>query len=418
VGSAEKCVWLVPVAARRRCNIKGEGASRVNESRRRGWTITGSVIAIAALVCLAPSAVSAPGTAAVAAGPAAGGLSEPGYPAGIMPSPRSDQEEASAPCVIFPYTTECTSSDPTLSVDWTNNGDTTGCMFRYVLEWGDGTTHFGDVAGGPAGSYVLTTHTYVTSGSYTVSLTGNVTTGNCVFDVGTGQFIYTAPAPSAPPAPPTEFTIKGSLPVNRSSSQDTNAQAPSGSVCQPNQLRAAKEKAYFLDNTYFPLRDAPDAITLLENFRAATGKPINFSGKSKAGEDLLTNPAFKSLNQRVLEEVQSQLNGGAPTVILKAPTLKTIVLSQPQDLYLSFDGTQGLVVTGRAKLAGGDYVGTLTYKIEDSYGYSTNDHLYGFGDSLRYLQTVCGNPPHEGGAHWFSDSVTATVSFKLPASLS
>jgi hypothetical protein len=76
--------------------------------------------------------------------------------------------------------------------------------------------------------------------------------------------------------------------------------------------------------------------------------------------------------------------------------------------------TQGIVVTGSGRLSNGYYVGTLTYKIEDSYGYSTKDHFYGFGDALRYLQTVCGNPPQKGGAHWFRDSVTVSVNFKLP----
>jgi hypothetical protein len=34
---------------------------------------------------------------------------------------------------------------------------------------------------------------------------------------------------------------------------------------------------------------------------------------------------------------------------------------------------------------------------------------------MRYLQTVCGAPQHAGGAHWFPDTITVTVSFNQPA---
>jgi len=290
-------------------------------------------------------------------------------------------------------------------VDWTNFGDTTGCVFHYLINWGDGGSKFGDVSGGPTGSYVLATHTYASAGTYTESLTGSVTTGSCVFDPGTAQFTYA----------PVEFTVKGSLPVKHSSSQDTHAQAPAGSVCRNGPFYSAKAVGNYLVKTYFYAKGAPDAVTLLGNFLAGTGKPVNFPDKSAISQDLLTNSTFKSLDQRVKNEIQRQLNKGATTVTLGADTLARIGLYQPADLELSFGGTQGLVVTGNGKLTGGNYVGTLTYRIEDSYGFSTNDHFYGFGDAMRYLQTVCGNPPYVGGARWFPDSVSITVPFKLPA---
>ncbi len=293
-------------------------------------------------------------------------------------------------------------------MDWTNFGDTTGCVFHYLITWGDGASKSGDVSGGPEGSYVLATHTYASAGTYTESLTGSITTGDCVFYPGSAQFTYA----------PLAFTVNGSLPVQHSSSQDTHAQAPAGSVCRNGPFYSAKEVASFLVKTYFYAKGAPDAVTLLDNFLAGTGKPINFPDKSGISQDLLQNPAFNSLNQRVQNEIQRQLANGATAVTLGADTLERIGLYQPADLELSFGGTQGLVVTGSGNLTDGNYVGTLTYKIEDSYGFSTNDHFYGFGDAMRYLQTVCGNPPYADGAHWFPDSVTITVSFKLPASSS
>jgi hypothetical protein len=352
-------------------------------TRRGANAITWPITVIAVLACVILSAV--PSTIAAAAP-----LARP------------------SPCVIGPSTSKCASSDSTLSVDWTNFADATGCVFRYLIGWGDGTSKSGEVPGGPNGSYVLAAHTYSSAGTYTESITGSVATGNCAFYPGSAQFTY---APAA-------FTVKGSLPVQYSSSQDTHVQAPSGSVCRNGPFYAAKAAGKYLVTTYFYAKGAPDAVTLLSNFLAGTGKPINFPDKSRISQDLPKNPAFKSLDQKVQKEVQRQLNSGAATVALGPGTLERIGLYQPADLEFSFGGTQGIVVSGSGKLVSGNYVGTLTYKIEDSYGYSTKDYFYGFGKALRYLQTVCGNPPYAGGAHWFPDSVTITVPFKLPASSS
>jgi len=63
----------------------------------------------------------------------------------------------------------------------------------------------------------------------------------------------------------------------------------------------------------------------------------------------------------------------------------------------------------------GRYVGTVTFVIRDSYGFSADDTLDGFGPPMRYLQTTCGAPQHAGGAHWFPDAITVTVPFNQPA---
>jgi len=34
---------------------------------------------------------------------------------------------------------------------------------------------------------------------------------------------------------------------------------------------------------------------------------------------------------------------------------------------------------------------------------------------MRYLQTACGAPQHQGGARWFPDTITVTVPFSHPA---
>jgi hypothetical protein len=103
-------------------------------------------------------------------------------------------------------------------------------------------------------------------------------------------------------------------------------------------------------------------------------------------------------------------------VVLGQPALQRIALYLPNDLEYSFGGTQGLKVSGTGHLVDGRYIGTLTYTIQDSYGFSTNDHFVGnVGDEMRYLQTNCGAPQSVGGARWFPASVTINVPFSLAA---
>jgi hypothetical protein len=379
----------------------------VNVMRRAKGKMAGQVMTILAVACIGLSGASIPSVAAAAspsAGLAAAGAAKSATLRAAVSS-RSDQSQSSAQCVIGPDTTSCTSTDPTLAVEWTNFSDTTGCMFNYTISWGDGTTQSGNVAGGPARSYVLASHTYKSPGTYTESLTGSVQSGTCMFYPGTAQFTY---------SPALTFTVQGSLPVLPSESEDTYAQAPPGSVCRNGPFLAAKGlgKGAVL---YFDSIGAPDAATLLENFLAGTFKPINFPDGSTLSQDLLKNSEFQSLNQNVQMEIQRQLNAGTSgTINLPDGKLKRLVLNDPTALYWAFAGTQGLVITGKGSVVNGNYVGTLTYKVEDSYGFTKKDYFHGVGVAMRYLQTTCGNPPYQGGAHWFADSVTATVNFKLP----
>ena len=100
---------------------------------------------------------------------------------------------------------------------------------------------------------------------------------------------------------------------------------------------------------------------------------------------------------------------------LGSGVLNSVDFTDPSlpDLYLGFRSTQGLVVTGVGAVEGTDYVGELTYVIEDAYGFGLHDFLLGAGPEMRYLQTTCGAPFHPGGAHWFADSITVTVALRL-----
>jgi len=45
----------------------------------------------------------------------------------------------STPCVVSVNAPKCQSTDPDLTVDFVNNGDTSGCTFTFSMAWGDGS---------------------------------------------------------------------------------------------------------------------------------------------------------------------------------------------------------------------------------------------------------------------------------------
>jgi hypothetical protein len=86
----------------------------------------------------------------------------------------------SAPCIEEAGTEEsCTSTDPTLTLKFNSESDTTGCSFSGYVEWGDGTREDWTVTGGPAGPLPFVSHTYSTSGAFTVISTMTTITGPC-----------------------------------------------------------------------------------------------------------------------------------------------------------------------------------------------------------------------------------------------
>jgi hypothetical protein len=211
-----------------------------------------------------------------------------------------------------------------------------------------------------------------------------------------------------------DFTVSGSLPVLPSSSQDTHATYPS-SVCSTSKFNQYEADATVVEE-YFAAENAPSAATLLEHFLGGSGTPMNFPSGSALSQQLLSNSQFQALNSSAQRALVNAVNQGENTIKLAQPPLQKIPLNLPNDLEYSFGGTQGLQVKGTGRLVNGHYVGTLTYTIQDSYGFSTNDHFVGnVGDDMRYLQTNCGAPQTPGGALWFPDSVTINVPFSLAA---
>ncbi|MBR7827846.1 hypothetical protein KDK95_16120 [Actinospica sp. MGRD01-02] len=211
-----------------------------------------------------------------------------------------------------------------------------------------------------------------------------------------------------------DFTVSGLLPVLASSSQDTHATYPD-SVCSSSRFHQYEAAATAVE-AYFEEVDARDAATLLEHFIEGSGTPVNFPAGSSLSRQLLSNSQFVALNSSAQHALVDALELGENTVVLSQPALRRIALYMPNDLKYSFGGTQGLQVSGTGRLVDGHYTGTLTYTVQDSYGFSTNDHFVGnVGDDMRYLQTNCGAPQSVGGARWFPASVTINVPFSLTA---
>ncbi|HEY2577121.1 MAG TPA: hypothetical protein VGI74_12525, partial [Streptosporangiaceae bacterium] len=85
----------------------------------------------------------------------------------------------------------CTSTDPTAEFRIVSNGDTSSCTFQYKSVWGDGKTSTKSFPGGPDGATLATfSHTYNKKmpQTWTISLTGTVTSGTCGADSGTLMF--------------------------------------------------------------------------------------------------------------------------------------------------------------------------------------------------------------------------------------
>ena len=211
------------------------------------------------------------------------------------------------------------------------------------------------------------------------------------------------------------FTVAGRFPVFRAPGQDTHAQDPS-SRCDPatfQRNRAVGRAAV----AGFAFTGADASASLLKHFLQGTGTPVNYGADSAIARQAKASSAFRTMNRSVQAAVLRQLRSGRTRVRVDRTLLQPIRFGVPgsaHDLYLGFRGTQGLEVHGTGTLARHRFTGHLTYVIRDVYGFPPSDRLLGTGPAMRYLQINCGAPEHDGGAHWFPDSITVTVNFRHP----
>jgi hypothetical protein len=209
------------------------------------------------------------------------------------------------------------------------------------------------------------------------------------------------------------FTVTGDHPVPPSGSQDTHAQTPNASC---DTATFASDRALGVNVIRgFALAGLPASADLLQHFLNGTGTAVHYRAGSLISKQARASASFLAVNNEVQAAILSQLKTGRTRVRLSAAQLPTVAFeSTTSDLYWGFRGTQGLTVTGSGDRKNGRYVGTLSYVIQDSYGFPVSDTLDGFGPPMRYLQTACGAPQHAGGARWFPDAITVTVRFSRP----
>jgi len=210
------------------------------------------------------------------------------------------------------------------------------------------------------------------------------------------------------------FTVTGVHPVAPSGSQDTYTQTPDAS-CDTTTL-ATDHATGVKVATGFALAGFSASADLLTHFLGGTGTAVHYGAGSQIAAQARASAAFQAVDTEVTEAILSQLKAGQAHVRLSAAQLPLVAFeSTSSDLYWGFRGTQGLTVTGTGSRQNGRYTGTLSYLIQDSYGFPADDTLDGFGPSMRYLQTSCGAPQHAGGARWFPDTITVQVPFSQPA---
>jgi hypothetical protein len=210
------------------------------------------------------------------------------------------------------------------------------------------------------------------------------------------------------------FTVTGVNPVPPNASQDTFTETPDAS-CDTATL-ATDHATGVKVATGFALAGFSASADLLMHFLGGTGTAVHYGAGSQIAAQARASAAFQAVNTEVTEAILSQLKAGQAHVRLPAAQLPLVAFeSTRSDLYWGFRGTQGLTVTGTGSHQNGRYTGTLSYVIQDSYGFPADDTLDGFGPPMRYLQTSCGAPQHAGGARWFPDTITVQVPFSQSA---
>lgn len=138
-----------------------------------------------------------------------------------------------APCSINYQSTTCQSTDPTVTVDNYFDGNESGCSYSSAVSWGDGQSTTNVLYTDPGDGYdLLGNHTYAAAGTYTISVTLELTAGDCTANGFTAQFTLLAPSPTPSPTPSTSSPPPPSLPTQPSPTF-VCVTGPGGSCLQP-----------------------------------------------------------------------------------------------------------------------------------------------------------------------------------------
>jgi len=133
-------------------------------------------IAVASIGGGGSPAASASSAPAASVAPVATSSADP--TADPAPDPAADPGP-SAQCVFSTNHGDCTSSDPEITLEEINNGDTSGCTFSVEVTWGDGSQQTLQYHGADDVPSIIADHTYQQSGTYSISDSPTVLSGSC-----------------------------------------------------------------------------------------------------------------------------------------------------------------------------------------------------------------------------------------------
>ncbi len=226
----------------------------------------------------------------------------------------------------------------------------------------------------------------------------------------------------------TNFTVNGSdtPPPDRLQREKQDGGSPEeAKVCETprgqihfNAAEAAG-RAIVLD---WYARGFTTAAYLLNYFLGGTGVEVDYRDTSDVAAEIKESPFFKKMNDEVVAYIVQQAADG--TTQIQVPTSKQLLHTlgftgdsptSEADLHWALRYTHGITLEGNGSVNDGEYKGSLTYVISESYGFNTQNKFsflgIEFGTAMRYLQTTCGAPYYPGGAQWFPLTITLTVPF-------
>ena len=168
-----------------------------------------AVLAVVAAMCTVSTANAASSTSAAPREPAA----------------------SSTKCNFVESLQTCESTDPTVSYTDNAYGKTSGCTFVFSIAWGDGGATTETVTDPTDGPHLLATHSYAGPGVYTITVTVQVTAGNCTGTNSVHTFTLTN---AATPAAPSNLTATAVSPTSVRLTWTNNAANQSGVVISRN----------------------------------------------------------------------------------------------------------------------------------------------------------------------------------------
>ena len=117
------------------------------------------------------------------------GYNGSGYDCAFTSSP-SPQPTAKQCVFLLPNQVNCTSSNPQITLEAENIGDTSGCTFSDQIIWGDGSQQTVKYPGANNQPEIVANHTYQQKGTFSITVNPTVLSGGCSSISASYKFTY------------------------------------------------------------------------------------------------------------------------------------------------------------------------------------------------------------------------------------